>query len=185
MYGIELLVKEHENIIEFTKMIRRECTAILEGKEVDVTFFREAIEFGRNYADKQHHGKEEKILFRIMLEELGTLAEKLIRQGMLVEHDLGRYHVRELESALNRYEETPSTDDKLEIITNAMGYVSLLTRHIEKEDSVVYTFAERSLSDELKEKVNQETREFEEEAAESGVPAKYLAWLDTKLQKAR
>ena len=32
---------------------------------------------------KHHHGKEEKILFRHMLEKLGPVAEKLVRNGML------------------------------------------------------------------------------------------------------
>ena len=67
MYGIDLLVQEHKNIIAYTEFMRRLCCDILEGKEVDINAFRECVDFGRNYADKHHHGKEEKILFRHML----------------------------------------------------------------------------------------------------------------------
>lgn len=83
MYGIDLLVQEHKNIIAYTEFMRRLCCDILEGKEVDINAFRECVDFGRNYADKHHHGKEEKILFRHMLEKLGPVAEKLVRNGML------------------------------------------------------------------------------------------------------
>lgn len=164
MYGIDLLIEEHEKILRFTDFLRKLCCDILSGQEVDLEKFREAVEFGRNYADKHHHGKEEKILFRYMTEELGMTAEKLIRNGMLVEHDLGRYHVRELVKALDAYEQEKTTEGKLDIITHATGYAELLKRHIEKENAVVFTFAERMLSDATKAKIDEETESFEREA---------------------
>ena len=36
MDGIELLVKEHEYILDFTRYLRKICCDILEGKEVDI-----------------------------------------------------------------------------------------------------------------------------------------------------
>lgn len=174
MYGIDILVDEHKNIIKATNLIERECVNIINGKDVDIKFFRECIEFCRNYADKHHHGKEEKILFKVMTEKLGKAAEKLIRYGMLVEHDLGRFHIGELLNALEVYEKEPSSEVKLAIITNAMQYAYLLRRHIEKEDNVVYSFADRNLSDELKESINEETKEFEKD----NEVEKYLKWLD-------
>lgn len=51
MYGIDLLVQEHKNIIAYTEFMRRLCCDILEGKEVDINAFRECVDFGRNYAD--------------------------------------------------------------------------------------------------------------------------------------
>ena len=177
MYGIDLLVEEHQNIISFTEYIRKLCCGILDGEEVPIDIFHECVDFGRNYADKHHHGKEEKILFCIMQEQLGTVAEKLIRGGMLVEHDLGRYHMRELKNALQQYEEEATTLNKLSIITHASGYADLLKRHIEKEDEVAYAFADRMLSQEAKRQVDEETREFEEEAMKQGIQRKYLDWL--------
>ena len=48
--------------------------------------------------------------------------------------------------------------------------------HIEKENSVVYTFAERQLNSDLLNRVDDETKTFETEA-ESEKNA-YLEWLD-------
>lgn len=178
MNGIELLMQEHQNILKFTDYVKKLCCDVLENGTLNTTKFRECIDFGRNYADKYHHGKEEKILFRIMLENLDVIAEKLISNGMLVEHDLGRFHVGELEESLNHYDENPTVEAKLAIITNASGYADLLRRHIEKEDTAVFSFAERSLSDELKIQVDQETKLFEEESTENGIQEKYLKLID-------
>ena len=86
------------------------------------------------------------MLFRAMLDELGQVAENLIRHGMLVEHDQARLYVMELETAVNAYETDRSPALKLEILSQAMDYVHLLRRHIEKENGAIYPFAERALS---------------------------------------
>ena len=110
MYGIDLLMKEHENIVALTKHLRRTCCAVIEGADIDVQEFLECIDFARTYADKHHHGKEEQILFRFMLNNSDPVAEKLVRNGMLVEHDFGRFHIGELENAVKQYASVPTTE---------------------------------------------------------------------------
>ena len=178
MNSIEILVNEHKNIIEFCKSMKSMCCTFIEGEKPDTKLIRECVAFGKNYADHLHHGKEEKILFKVMLEKLGPVADKLIRGGMLVEHDLGRLHMNELLEAIDRYEKDPSTLNKLDIITNASGYATLLNRHIGKEDEVVYTFAQRALSADDKERVNVETKAFDEDPENKADVAKYLSWLE-------
>lgn len=177
MNGIELLIEEHKNIVLFTELLKKKSMDILDGKEVDIKTFRECVDFGRNYADKHHHGKEEEILFRIMLEKLGPLADKLIRSGMYVEHDLGRYHTGELVKGLDLYEKEHSTEAKLAIVTNASAYADLLQRHAGKEDEVVFTFAARSLSEEDKKIIDEESLQFEEKANKKGTQEKYVNWI--------
>lgn len=177
MYGIDLLIDEHQNILKFVAIMKSSCKEILDGKAVDINLFREYINFARNYADKHHHGKEEEILFKIMVDELPPLAEKLIRQGMLVEHDLGRLFMANLEEALAKYEESNDDIYKLDIIANAVAYGDLLARHIDKEDKVVYTFAMRELSSELKQRVDEETRAFEER--DGHIRDQLESWLES------
>lgn len=181
MTGIDILIEEHKAILKFISILRKNCCDILDGKEVDDCLLRECIDFARNYADKHHHGKEEQILFRVMLVKLGTAADKIIRNGMLVEHDLGRFYLSELEKALKDYKESPSTEKKLDIISNASGYAALLTRHIEKEDTVVFQFAKRALLEQDKKLVDDETTLFEEDAIEQQIQEKYLKWLEAKI----
>lgn len=182
MYGIDLLMEEHENIVEFTKHLRRICCSVIEGADINVQEFLECIDFARNYADKHHHGKEEKILFQFMLDNSDPIAEKLVRNGMLVEHDLGRYHIGELENALKQYSSVPTTEVKLDIVAHAAGYADLLQRHIEKEDTVCYTYALRMLSEEHQTQIDDQTKEFEKKAEEDGIQDKYLAWLEKRRQ---
>lgn len=171
MKAIEIMVKEHENINRLNQVIRNACLQMLEGKEVPAEDFACMIDFIRNYADRHHHGKEEQLLFRDMQEQLGPAAEKLIRHGMLVEHDLARLHVAEWEAAVER-------NDRLDIITYASGYTKLLQRHIDKENQVVYPFAEKNLKPEMLVLLDRRTREFEEHADKEHGPAYYLQILE-------
>lgn len=178
MYGIELLVEEHKNILRFCASMRSMCCGLLGGSKVDTALIRECAAFGKNYADKHHHGKEEQVLFKKMTDKLGPVADKLIRNGMLVEHDLGRLHMSELLAAADRYDQDPSLSNALDIITNAAGYATLLGRHIGKEDEVVYTFAQRALSQEDKDWVDEETKVFEADEDKNQAREHFLGWLE-------
>ncbi|WP_243155207.1 hypothetical protein [Romboutsia sp. CE17] len=47
------------------------------------------------------------------------------------------------------------------IIANAISYTHLLERHIDKEDRVIYKFAQRELDKEILEKIDIECLNFE------------------------
>lgn len=180
MYGVDVLVKEHENIYALTEYLEKVCCSILEGAKVNTQEFRECIDFIRNYADKHHHGKEEQILFQYMLESGDLAAQKLVRNGMLVEHDLARRHVAELESALAEYDKSSATKAKLAILTHAAGYADLLQRHIDKENEVCYTYAQKLLSEETKKQIDEETKTFEEKANREHIQEKYISWINKR-----
>jgi len=154
----------------------------MNGKEIDYTDFEMMTDFVRNYADKHHHGKEENFLFNRMVDEIGGAAEKLVKFGMLVEHDFGRLYMKELEEALAKVK-AGDDEAKLDVIANAVSYTHLLNRHIDKEDNVVYSFAKRALSEEILNKVNMECDAFEEEMNRAGVQNKYIQILELLEQK--
>lgn len=159
MKSIDVLVKEHEEISKLLDRLEDECIKILEGSSIDYPFFEASIEFIRDFADKVHHKKEEDILFKYMVEELGGAAQKLIQHGMLVEHQLGRHYITELEKHLNEYRAKNDVHDRLQIISYTMAYVNILRMHIEKENSVVYPFGENNLACGTKELIEEETKE--------------------------
>lgn len=183
MNSIDLMVQEHENILSLVAIIRNACCRVLEGDSVKVNDFRDMITFARTYADKHHHGKEEKILFREMMDRLGPTAVNLIQHGMYVEHDMGRFHIGELEKALERYEAAQNTIDKLEILVNAVAWANLLQRHIDKENKVVYTFASRSFDDNVLRSIDDEVESFEKQAEEEGVQGTSLKLLKELMVK--
>lgn len=177
MNSVEVMVKEHENIKRMLKVVRKASFKVMKGEEINYDDFNKMIEFIRLYADAHHHGKEEKFLFKEMQTNLGKLGENLITHGMLVEHDYGRLYMSELTNALKRVKEGDE-ESKLDVISNAVGYTNLLTRHIGKEDDAVYKFGETQLPKEVMEKVNLKTEEFEKEAEKQGTQKYFLDILE-------
>lgn len=162
MNAIELMMDEHKNIKEMLKVVRKACFSVLEGEEVNYEDFYNMIHFIRNYADSHHHKKEEIMLFNRMVDEIGETAEKVVKYGMLVEHDLGRLYVTNLNEALEALK-NGNAEAKLDVIANAVSYTNLLERHIHKEDNVIYKFAKRELKKETVDIINEECVSFEDE----------------------
>lgn len=177
MNGIQLMVEEHVYANRMLDVIRKYSYRLLKGEEVDLDDFHKMIDFVRNFVDKHHHGKEEDLLFNRMVEHLGPAAEKLVKNGMLVEHDLGRLHMQELEAAIERVK-AGDDESKLDLIANAIGYTHLLHRHIDKEDGVVYKFAENNFSKEILDQINEDCAAFEHWAQDKGIQEKYIALLE-------
>lgn len=182
MNTIQLMVEEHKYIKRMLKVIRSACFNVLKGEAIDFTDFYLMIDFVRNYADRHHHGKEENMLFNRMLDELGPVAEKLIRHGMYVEHDLGRLYMKDLEEALKKVREGDE-EAKIDIIANAVSYTNLLNRHIDKEDTVVYTFAEKNMSSESLAAVDEDCARFEFEMKEQNIQEKYISLVESLEKK--
>ncbi len=165
MKSIEFLIDEHKEIKVFLDRLEDECVSILNTKEIDQEFFKAAISFIREFADGIHHKKEEDILFKYMTDNLGNLADKVITHGMLVEHNLARGHVFDLEKAIDLYNNDKSDINLVRILGHTTGYINLLRKHIEKEDNTVYTFAEKNLADDLKTEIEELTdKKIKEEA---------------------
>lgn len=181
MNSIEIMVKEHDYILRMLKVVRKACLCILKGEDIDYEDFDNIIDFIKGYADAHHHGKEEKFLFKEMQSGLGRLAENLITHGMLVEHDYGRFYIRELTEALKRVK-LGDDESKLDVISNAIGYTDLLTRHIAKENAAVYSFGEKNLPKKIMDLVNSKSEEFEKAAEEKGTQKHYLDIL-SKLER--
>lgn len=174
---IELMVEEHKNIKRMLIIIRKLCYRIIKQEDVKYNDFYSVIDFVRNYADKHHHGKEEAMLFNRMTEELGPAAQKLVTHGMLVEHDMGRFYIRELEAAVDK---VLAGDDeaRVDVIGNAMSYAGLLNRHIDKEDNIVYKFAKNNFSKETMSRIQRECDIFESEESSNAARGKYIAMVE-------
>ncbi|OEF99948.1 hemerythrin [Vulcanibacillus modesticaldus] len=174
MESVKVMVDEHQNILRMLKVIRTACFKVYQHEKFDYDKFYDMIDFVRNYADKHHHSKEEEILFKEMEKQIPRAKEPI--QGMFIDHDSGRHYIRNLESAL---EKVKNGDDEahIDIISNALAYVELLTRHIDKEDNVIYKFAEKHLNDPAKDLVEKACEKIEDEANDKGIQEKYLNLL--------
>lgn len=182
MKSIDIMVQEHENIKRMLNVMRKYSYKVLLDEKIDYNDFYKIIDFVRNYADKHHHGKEEKILFKIIEENLPQFSKNGPITGMLIEHDIARLYILNLEKALKEYEEG-NDEKRLDIIANSISYVDLLKRHIDKENKALYKFAEKLLPSESKKEVNKQSEKFEKIAYEKGTQDKYLKLLKELEQK--
>ena len=171
MESIRVLEREHEHVIELTQCLRQMAVVAMNEKRIEPQDYHLAIRIIREYADIHHHGKEEKIIFRLMIEHMGQLGQKLIVHGMNVEHDLGRFYVSELEKSIIHYEQQQGEVEDMvyvDIIGHLLEYANLLYRHATKENEVIYPFAIRMLPQEAKEEAEKETQVFEETYRQQG-----------------
>jgi hemerythrin-like domain-containing protein len=101
--------------------------------------------FFRNYADKFHHYKEEKLLFPLMCEKSEMLENSIIEE-MLSNHNDFRDLVKQIESAadMGNYEESSKLLFK---------YTEMLLDHIAAEDEELFQMAETLFDDNELEKM--------------------------------
>jgi hemerythrin-like domain-containing protein len=176
MDAIDILINEHIYIKKVLSAIEKDCIELTEGKKVDIGFYRSAIDFVRNFADKYHHLKEEKRLFNVMSEVDTNLKGGPI-MAMLLEHDLGRKYIGSLEQAINEYE-SGKTDKKAYIIANALSYVTLLRDHIDKEDTVIYMAARRILGQDILRSMSEEYVNIENDISNIRTREKYIEFAN-------
>lgn len=171
MDATEALRREHRVIERVLAGLERIAAA---GQAVDRQRAEKALEILRNFADRCHHGKEERQLFRLM-EQHGMSHNAGPLAVMLHEHDEGRRHVRAMSEALPG----ASSGDAAAVKTfaeHARAYAALLRAHIDKEDRVLYPMAERMLSQDEDQQLVAAFDAIEREEMGEGAHEQYHRW---------
>jgi len=166
--AMEILMSEHKNILKVIEALFEQGAKDEKTGMVSADFYRTAVDFIRNYADKFHHAKEEDILFIELNKDSANLHCNPTEQ-MLYEHDLGRGHIKALEAGLKE-------NNLAKVLAGARGYGNLLKDHIYKEDNILYAMADEALADKVKDDM---LSKFEKIAAEnSKINKKYELFLN-------
>jgi hemerythrin-like domain-containing protein len=170
---IDKLKAEHQIILQGISLLEKGASRLENGADVSPDYFRKAIEFIRNYADKYHHAKEENILF-VKMGQLGFSPKVGPIAVMLYEHDKGRSYIAGLSLAVDLY----AAGDRSavnSILENIKNYAELLKQHINKENIVLYPMAENAFGIEGLEKIQVDFQEAESD--HDGVETKYIELL--------
>jgi len=160
------LVDEHRLILRMLALLERNAPLTAAGRYTNYQFYREAVDFIRNYADRFHHAKEEDILFEALITN-GMPRENSPVAAMLMEHDRGRAYVKAMEEAALAAEGGDATRTDA-LAENALAYLTMLREHIDKEDTILYPLAERVIPEELRDGIITSYR-----AAEGRTPADF------------
>jgi hemerythrin-like domain-containing protein len=144
MKPTETLTAEHRVIEEMLELTRVAAGQLEAGGAVGPAVFEQAADFFRNFADRCHHGKEERHLFAKLIER-GMSKEAGPVAMMLAEHEIGRAHVRALGAAADCLAAGEPGADR-EVVEHALAYADLLAAHIRKEDLGLFPLADRILT---------------------------------------
>jgi len=171
----QILKDEHALILEALDAIERKVSALEAGAAPDRAYFEKAVQFLRTFADKCHHGKEENLLFKTMVDRGFPLHGGPIAV-MLHEHDTGRAFIRGLAEGAAALGTDPAAMKK--VVGNGRDYIGLLRAHIDKENHILFPMADNVLSPDDQEHLAKEFERFETEETGAGVHDAMLKLLD-------
>ena len=134
MKPIGPLMVEHRLIERMVRILGLELQAIKKGGSVQTSFIYAGVDFFKVYADRNHHGKEEDILFRKLAQKNLSPQDQEMMDRLIQEHIWARQAVGKLSDANSRY--TQGDVAALEgIIHELEKLVNFYPMHIEKEDN--------------------------------------------------
>jgi len=153
-----VMLEEHLNIIVLVNALKAYARKLESGEKVPDQALSEMLDLIKNFADRCHHGKEERVLFPL----LDSKGDGLIVGELIAEHGQARAFVKGMASG-----------NKEEIVTNARAYVALLIMHIIKENKF-FKQGDAKLSDMEKDFLFKEFEKIEIEVIGKGMHDKYV-----------
>lgn len=138
------LREEHQGVLLALQILKKIADKLEAGQEVNTQHLDALLEFLKVFVDKCHHAKEEDLLFPA-LEKVGVPKEGGPMEVMLLEHDDGRYYIKNLTKEVGEYK-SGDKQTVSKIVENIRGYADLLSEHIEKEDNILYPMADAHIS---------------------------------------
>lgn len=180
MKATEILMAEHEVINRVIASLETAASKLENGQNVPPTFFTDATDFIKGFADGCHHVKEEQVLFKTM-SEYGIPSQGGPIAVMLSEHEQGRRFTRGMREAALRLA-SGDASARGDVVQNARGYAALLRQHILKENNVMFPMADQVIPLSEQDAVFEGFERVEHEETGEGVHEKYLA-LAEKLEK--
>lgn len=159
MTAIQILMDEHRVIERAIAALTAFARQVANGVDSPRTDLALLVDFLQHYADANHHGKEEGILFRAMADS-GMPVDGGPLAVMLAEHIEGRRLTTSL-AELAADEAAWDQEQRRRLLFAATGYARLLQEHIHKEDRVLYPMAVRMLPDEAWAQIEQEFSAFQ------------------------
>ena len=148
-----VLAREHRLIERGLGVLGRICDESRRTNGLVVADAAQVIQFLRDFADRTHHLKEERILFPAI--ESRTFFPGC---GLTSEHELGRERVKGMSEALEAVSRGDAEGARV-FRQQARSLIAMLRAHMAKEDDCLANVVRRAFSSEDCERL---TREFDE-----------------------
>lgn len=148
-----VMLYEHNLIKTVIDALISNANLMIEGSEINEMFYKDVINFLRNYADKIHHKKEENILFPVALEHENTKNNPDVKI-LVHQHILSRELVDLMEEALIK-------KNRLKLVKTAREYSEIIGGHINREDEMLIPLLEEQLPEDDKREIISRFREID------------------------
>ena len=139
MRAIELLLAEHNMILEFLGLLKTAGQRIAQDEGPEPEFFTQSVEFCRFYADKAHHYKEEHVMFGLLAQKHEGKLDDLIARHR-DQHETCRNLVGAMADAIPGYARG-ETEGGRALAENISEYVTILRSHIRSENEIFFPMA--------------------------------------------
>lgn len=176
MKATEELQQEHRGIELMLRVLQAVSVKFGAGEPPPDRHVEGIVEFLTVFVDKCHHGKEEEFLFPA-LEAAGVPREGGPIGMMLNEHRQGRGLVAQLREFLAQYR-SGNKEAATEIRQTSQDFVDLLSRHIVKENAVLFPMADDRLDLEADSELFEAFQRLEHERIGPGKHQAFHALLD-------
>ena len=176
MRATEILIKEHDSILEMLGVLGKVCDKLEAGDAVVPEHLEEILSFLQGFADQCHHGKEEDLLFPAM-EASGIPREGGPIGVMLLEHVQGREFIQRMIAAVRSLKEADPKAPN-EFVGAGRDYVRLLTQHIEKENNVLFRMADMRISESKQQELEKQFEVVDKEKIGKERITEYLQQLE-------
>jgi hemerythrin-like domain-containing protein len=181
--AIDTLMKEHRVIEHVLSALEAAARQTREGLPLTRSRVAEFADFFGNFADTCHHGKEEDLLFKKMV-DFGFRSEHGPITIMLFDHQVGREYVGALRT-LGAGSGPLTPTERADFSENAEAYVAMLRQHILKEDQVLYPMAIRAIPPSDMEQLSAAFDDFERNVMGAGVHEQFHRLADTLIEAYR
>jgi len=178
----QVLRQEHEVILRVLDATQNIASQIENAAGAPPQVMSNTIEFFKLYADRQHHGKEEDLLFP-ELEKKGMPRDGGPIGVMLMEHQFGRSHITRMAEAARAFEGGDHSAGA-RWADAALDYVALLRQHIDKENNILFVMAERILSPDDQQRLAKEFAGVDQQKMGEGENDRLLRLADSVVQAA-
>jgi len=170
------LVAEHKAVLVALQILEKVDAALGAKKEQAPEHLGQLLDFFKGFVDRCHHGKEEDVLFP-ELERRGVKHEGGPIGVMLMEHNIGRGHVRAMADGLVQLRSGEAAASAIH--EHAVAYCHLLRAHIHKENNVLFPMADRLVPDSVSATLVEQFDEIERDRVGEGTHEAYHAMLHT------
>ncbi len=181
MKPTEILMEEHRVIERVLIALEKAASRLSRGEEVYLRFFSGTSALINGFADSYHYKKEELVLYPALVEN-GLPKDTGPVAVMLAEHEEGRRLAQRLRQVTERFQ---AGDVKVrdQIVLCALGYVSLLRRHMDKEDNVLFPLVGKVIPADRQDKIIEAFERFEREENGAELHEKYYGMAERLVQE--